>query len=354
VIELDLSLPLASFDLRVRATLPETMTVVMGASGSGKTSLLEAIAGLRGATRGRARVGEHVFQDDGEARRMSPEQRRVGYVPQDAGLFPHLTAIGNVRFGARERPELVDEAIDLLEIGRVLERFPRTLSGGERQRVALARALASDPRLLLLDEPLAALDIGLRERVLPYLLQIRDLKALPIIYVTHNPGEALLLAEQVLLLREGAVDALGSPLELLGAPELGEAEEGLENLLRGTVTAIDEEGGITRVDLAGGPRVSLAMTSRHRVGAEVTLAISAEDVLVSRAEIVGLSARNVYPASVVGLVRTGPEITLRCLLSVGGAEWLVRITPSASRALELTEGCDVWLAVKSHSIRVLA
>ena len=354
MIELDLSLPLASFELRVRATLPETMTVVMGASGSGKTSLLEAIAGLRGATRGRARVGDHVFQDDGEARRMSPEQRRVGYVPQDAGLFPHLTAIGNVRFGARSRSDLVDEAIDLLEIEPVLERFPRTLSGGERQRVALARALATDPRLLLLDEPLAALDIGLRERVLPYLLQIRDRKELPIIYVTHNPGEALLLAEQVLLLRHGAVDALGSPLELLGAPELGEAEEGLENLLRGTVTAHDEEGGITRVDLANGPPVSVAMTSRHRVGAEVTLAISAEDVLVSRVEVIGLSARNVYPASIAQLVRTGPEITLRCCLREGGGEWLVRITPSASLALELSVGCDVWLAVKSHSVRMLA
>src|SRR5438128_8862489 len=159
----------------------------MGPSGAGKTSLLQAIAGLRRA-RGRIACGDAVFLDTERGVRVRPEHRRVGYVPQDAGLFPHLTALGNVRFGARGATDRVRAAIETLELTPLLARHPATLSGGEKQRVALARSLASDPRLLLLDEPLAALDVGLRERIVPYLLRIHDEWRVAVLYVPHSAG----------------------------------------------------------------------------------------------------------------------------------------------------------------------
>src|SRR5439155_5163925 len=211
VIELSFELPLATAELRVEAELPAAVTAVMGPSGAGKTSLLEAIAGLRRKARGRIACHDVVFLDSARHLRLAPERRRVGYVPQDAGLFPHLTALGNVRFGARAGTRQAETAIETLEIGPLLARYPASLSGGEKQRVALARALATAPRMLLLDEPLAALDVELKERVLPYLMRIRDEWKVPILYVTHNVGEALALAGHVLFLRAGRVEAQGAP-----------------------------------------------------------------------------------------------------------------------------------------------
>ena len=186
-LDLDIRLPLARFTLEVTARLEGASVAVMGRSGSGKTSLLEALAGLRRGARGRVVVGGRVLLDSASREDVPPERRRMGYVPQDALLFPHLTAAQNVRFGARPgRASRVDEAVELLELAPLLHRYPATLSGGEKQRVALARALATDPALLLLDEPLAALDVALKERVLPYLLRVRDEARVPMVYVTHQ------------------------------------------------------------------------------------------------------------------------------------------------------------------------
>src|SRR5437899_7778725 len=173
MIEIDLEVPLARFTLRVATRLGGGMTAVMGPSGAGKTTLLEALAGLRRKARGRVVLMGETLLDTAREVARPPEKRGVGYVPQEAGLFPHLSAIANVRFGARGAAESVDSAISTLELRGLLDRYPASLSGGEKQRVALARALASDPRLLLFDEPLAALDVGLKERILPYLLRIR-------------------------------------------------------------------------------------------------------------------------------------------------------------------------------------
>lgn len=178
--ELSLRLPLARFTLQVEARFTTASVAVLGRSGSGKTSLLEVLAGLRRGASGRVAVEGRVLLDTASRVDVAPEARRMGYVPQDALLFPHLTAAQNVRFGVRAgRPSRVDEAVHLLELEPLLHRYPVTLSGGEKQRVALARALATDPALLLLDEPLAALDVALKERVLPYLLRVRDEARVP-------------------------------------------------------------------------------------------------------------------------------------------------------------------------------
>ena len=352
MIELRLALPLARFALEVEARLEAAVTAIMGASGSGKTSLLEAVAGLRPAARGRIVVSGEVLLDTATGQRLAPERRRIGYVPQDAGLFPHLTAFGNVRFGARGDAARVEQAIDTLEIRACLSRHPDSLSGGERQRVALARALATEPRLLLLDEPLAALDTGLRGRILPYLLRIRDEWRVPILYVTHNVGEALALAGEVLLLEAGRVAAQGPPLRLLSSPALARgADEGIENLWPARVVSHDARAGITKMETSAGLPVAVTLLAAHPIGARVTLALRAEDVLVSTEALRGLSARNMYEARIESVESAGPDVTLR--LTVSGAALLARVTPQAVEALGLAAGGQVYLAVKSHSVRVL-
>ncbi len=354
-VEIDIALPLPGFELRVQADLASGVTAVMGPSGSGKTSLLETIAGLRRRARGRVAVGGELLLDSSRGFSLAPERRRVGYVPQDAALFPHLSVHDNVRFGARADAAAVEAAIDTLELRPLLGRDPRSLSGGEKQRVALARALATRPRLLLLDEPLAALDVQLRERVLPWLMRVRDEWSLPCLYVTHSVGEALAAARHALLLRDGRVEARGEPRSLLGSAALvGEAQEaGIENLWPGRVEAHDAVGGVTRVRTADGLEVAVALVADRPAGSSVTLALRAEDVLVADAPVAGLSARNVYVARIDSLEATGVDVTLRCTLEVGAGELLARVTPAAVRALGLEAGRAVWLAVKSHSIRLL-
>jgi molybdate transport system ATP-binding protein len=328
----------------------------MGPSGSGKTSLLEAVAGLRDRARGRIVVESRTLLDSRAGVREAPERRRVGYVPQDAGLFPHLSVGGNVAFGARGSGRSAEAAIETLEIGALLDRHPASLSGGEKQRVALARALAAEPRLLLLDEPLAALDVGLRERILPYLLRVREAWQVPMLYVTHNVGEALSLASRLLMLRDGRVEAEGSPLELLASPVLAaESETGIENLLRGHVASHDTEGGVTGVQIETGVRISVPAANDRVVGSPVTLAIRAEDVLVAAEAVRGLSARNVYAARVLAVDRSGADALVRCAVDGDrpGAYWLARVTPAAVQALALAPGRAVWIAVKSHSVRML-
>jgi molybdate transport system ATP-binding protein len=355
VIELDLELPLARFTLHVAARLGEGITVVMGPSGSGKTSLLEAMAGLRTGARGRFVLEDVTLLDSARGVSAPPEARRVGYVPQDAGLFPHLSAEGNVRFGKPTHSGAIEHAVDTLGIRDLLGRYPASLSGGEKQRVALARALATTPRVLLLDEPLGALDPGLRERILPYLLAIRSGWNIPILYVTHNVGEALALAEQTILLRDGRVEAQGTPADLLASPTLLREARGIENLFPGTVVSHDQEGGVTVVELVAGPTVSIPLVPERATGAAVTLALPAEDILVATEAPRGLSARNVYEARVAGLERTGDDITLRCRVGTApsGRDWIVRVTPSAVASLRLKAGLDVLLLVKSHSVRLV-
>lgn len=352
MLELDFELPLGSTSLRVELRLPAPVTAVMGASGSGKTSLLESVAGLRPGVRGRIALAGRVLLDTSARVRLAPEARRVGYVPQDAGLFPHLSALDNVRFGARRRHDAVDAAIAALEIEPVLARRPGTLSGGEKQRVALARALASEPELLLLDEPVAALDMGLRERVLPYVKRVRERWRIPMLYVTHQVGEALALADEVVQLAAGRVQAHGPAQVLLAQPRPAGDVAGLENLLAGTLIEQAPDAGVSRMRLESGLVLALPLLPGRAPGAALTVALRAEDVLLATELPRGLSARNVFAARIEGLTPSGADVLVACAVA-SAPIWHVRLTAGAAAELALCVGMPVWLAVKSHAVRVL-
>ncbi len=355
VIDLDIRLPLARFPLAVRARVTGDALAVLGPSGSGKTSLLEVIAGLRPAT-GLLAVGGRLLLDSRAGIRIPPEARAIGYVPQDSGLFPHLDVEGNVRFGLRRGPDAeqrLREAVDMLAIGPLLRRYPRHLSGGERQRVALARALATAPSLLLLDEPLAALDLELKERVLPYLLSIRDEARIPIIHVTHNVGEALVLAREALVLKDGSVAAHGPAAEVLGSTAIAAIDPAaaFDNVLDGLISACHDASGIARLML--GPEIELAVPSTPdlRVGDRAAYSVPAEDILISTHSLHGVSARNIFAARVLGIQPIGRDALVR--LAAAGCEWRARLTPAAVQELGLAPAQDVWIAIKTHAFRRL-
>jgi molybdate transport system ATP-binding protein len=351
--------------LEVAVTLGGKATAIVGPSGAGKTSLLEVIAGLRAGATGRVVVDQTTFLDSGRGVRLAPEERGIGYVPQEPALFPHLIVRDNVRYGYREAlgaARIVDETIELLGIGPLLERFPRTLSGGEAQRVALARALVTRPRLLLLDEPLAALDAELKGRILPYLMRVRDESKIPMLYVTHHAGEALALADEALVLRAGRVEVKGSAREVLTPRTLSSfhGDATFENVVDGTVIETHPEAGTAMLVPAGsGPTDSptgelmLAVpgTPDLRVGHRATYRIASEDILLLRSRPDGISARNVLLGRVVDVENLGPDAIVR--IETSGLEWRARVTPAAVRDLVIEAGQELWLAIKTHTFERL-
>ena len=352
MIDLDVSLPLARFPLRIETTLSGQAVAVLGPSGAGKTSLLECIAGLRRKASGRIVVSGTTVMDSGRRMFLPAERRRIGYVPQDALLFPHLTVEDNVRFGMRRGAageSLYRESVAILEIGDLTQRYPATLSGGERQRVALARAIATEPRLLLLDEPLAAVDQQLKGRILPYLLRIRDELRIPFLYVTHNAGEARTVAKEAIVLREGGVAFAGPSDEALRSVTVIDPEARFDNVLAGVLDAETALG--ETASLRVGSAVFAVPAEEAQAPGRAVFAVAPEDVLVSTKPLAGVSARNVRPGAVISREVSGATAWIR--IGSVGLEWTARLTLAAADELELLPGSPVWIAVKSHAFRRL-
>jgi molybdate transport system ATP-binding protein len=327
---------------------------LFGRSGSGKTTLINVISGLSVADAGDIRLDDEVLTDTRAGVAVPVERRRIGYVFQDARLFPHLNVAGNLRYGEKRSraPQIIgfEEVVALLGLGQLLRRRPRELSGGERQRVALGRALLSQPRLLLLDEPLASIDVARREEVLPYLEALRDQLAVPMVYVSHQFEEVLRLATHVVLLEAGKVQAQGPVNEVSLRPELQSivGPDLVGAVLEGVVVRLDSDTG--SADLAVG-RGTLHISLRDvPVGSRVRLQLLARDVILATQPVQGLSVRNAL-ASTVTAISNDDYGAVLVRLDVGGETVLARITQNAQRALNLRPGDAVWTLVKAVSTR---
>jgi molybdate transport system ATP-binding protein len=345
-----LVLPRGSYTLDVDLTLPvQGITALFGASGAGKTTILRCVAGLERAHPAVVRIGGQTWQDDRSF--LALWQRPVGYVFQEASLFDHLDVRGNLEY-ARSRsgsPSSLDAAIDLLGIASLLPRRPATLSGGERQRVAIARAVASAPRLMLLDEPLAALDGPRRHEILPWLLRLREELKLPMLYVTHSLDEAARLADTMVLLDQGHVVASGAAQAVLSRVDASSLlGDDAGALLEGHVGSREERWQLARIDFAGG---SLWLRDTGLpVGHAVRLRVPARDVSVATQEPQGSSIQNILPAVVEEIAPDSHPSQVAVRLRCGQAVLLARITARAADALSLTPGRRVWAQVKSVAL----
>ncbi|WP_415921181.1 molybdenum ABC transporter ATP-binding protein [Tateyamaria sp. SN6-1] len=324
------------------------VTALFGRSGAGKTTVVNAVAGLMRADKSTIRLNDTVF--DAASTHVPPHKRRIGYVFQDARLFPHLSVAQNLdyatRFGARGADRA--QIIDLLGLGDLLDRAPATLSGGQKQRVALGRALLSDPQLLLMDEPLAALDAPRKAEILPYLERLKAESRVPILYVSHALDEVARIADEIVVLDAGRVRAHGPVDTVLADPTLiplfGVREAGA--ILPATVMA-QEADGLTRLSTSAGDLHLMGVLAR--TGARIRLRVLAQDVMLSRTRPEGLSALNILPVTIDTIFRgDGPGVAIR--LRAGEDILLARITARALGQMSLEEGQSVFAVLKASSV----
>lgn len=354
-IELRLSLRRPDFELNLDLDLPgQGVTVFFGPSGSGKTTLLRCLAGLEPNVRGVLRVGDERWLDSARGLHQPTHQRALGYVFQEPSLFPHLSVRQNLAYGLKRAGTASSQKrqahwIELLGLDDLLDRDPAQLSGGERQRVALARALATEPRVLLLDEPLASLDPQRRSEVMPWLLRLREELPIPMLYVTHSVEELTRLGDHLVWLQAGQArlnaDLLGAYSQL-GPPALPEHEQGA--LLCGEVRAIDPQWHMAEIDFAGASLwvSDLGLTPGHLV----RVRLLARDLSVVTAPPQHTSIQNHWPVVIEAVEdTTHPSQRLLRLRHAAGV-LLARVTQRACVALDLSVGRSVWAQVKSVAV----
>lgn len=347
--------PIGAFMLDADFTAPARgVTALFGPSGCGKTSVLRCLAGLTRIAEGNCAIGGEVWQDG--AQFVAPHRRAIGYVFQEASLFPHMSVARNLLYGAPKEPASraigYDEVIDLFGLSRLLDRSPRNLSGGERQRVALGRALLSQPRLLLMDEPLSALDASAKDEILPYLERLHAQLALPVVYVTHDMREVERLADHLVLMEKGRVVAAGALADLQSDPalpfaRLREAAVTLDAIVRGH----DARYGLLELEVDGGRFLTPAPPAA--LGEHRRLRVTAGDVSLATAPPGPSSIVNILRAKILRASVTG-EAEMIVVLGLGedgaGARLLARVTRRSWETLGLAESMPVYAQVKSVAL----
>ena len=364
MIEAALRLQRPDFRLDVALALPPRgVTALVGPSGCGKTTVLRALAGLERAA-GRVVLDGEVWQDDAAQRFVATHRRALGYVIQEAALFPHLDVRANLNYGRRRSGNVaqaqtiaLDAVVELLGLGHLQARRPATLSGGERQRVAIARALATSPRLLLMDEPLAALDAARKAEILPYLERLHRELALPVVYVTHAIDEAARLADHLVLMRDGRVEAAGPLAQLLARTDLPlSRQDDAGTVIEASVVEHDPVHGMTRIGVRGetggiGLWVGEAAAGP---GERVRARVLARDVSVTRQRPAETSILNVLPVVVDSIVAERRTALLGLRVDGTGATepWrlLARITSRSCDALSLQPGDRLYAQIKGLAL----
>lgn len=355
-IHIALELERGAFSLAADLTLPARgVTVLFGPSGSGKTTLLRCVAGLERAQKVRVQIADALWEDRQTKLFVPVHRRELGYVFQEASLFTHLSVRANLHYGVKRVRQVhaqasaqqkLDEAISLLGIAHLLDRRPDSLSGGERQRVAIARALATCPKILLLDEPLAALDVARRQEVLPWLERLRTELAIPMLYVTHSVEEMSRLADTVVMLEHGRVIAQGAVEEVLGnAGQAGLLGDEAGALITGMLALRDAQWHLARVDFDGGsvwiPDTGIAL------GQEVRMRLLARDLSLVLAEPHHTSMQNHAQGTIRAITPDRHPAQALVAIACGNTQLLVRVTYRALSELQLTVGARAWVQMKA-------
>lgn len=346
-------------ELDVDFVVPAGVTILFGPSGAGKTTLLRCIAGIVSPDSGSIVINESILFDSERQINMPIRGRGVGYVFQNQALFPHLTALANVEFGMnggsrRQRRQRAASLMKALRIEHTADRRPAQISGGEGQRVALARALAVHPRLLLLDEPLSAIDDATKVGIISDLKELNRQLRLPVLYVTHSRDEAITLGQRILVMEHGRIIAAGEPLEVFGAPASKSVARltGVENIFEGVIKGQNPDAGTASVivtDDRGSCEIGVPSSDR-RPGETVTVAVRSGDILLATSELRNTSARNILLGKISGIERGGDRVLVTV---ASGVKWKVSVTREAAIELGLAEEQRVWIAFKSYSCHIL-
>ncbi len=364
MLQLTAELTRGAFHLQVDCRLSDPVTGIIGASGSGKTTLLHMIAGLVQPATGRIALDNEVLFDSGLGIAVPPHRRRLGLVFQDGRLFPHLSVAENLSYGERllpprDRRFSPKAIIELLELESVLHQRPGQLSGGQAQRVAVGRALLASPRLLLLDEPLAALDWRLKQQIMPFLRRVRDVTRMPMLYVSHDSKEILDLTDRVVVLESGKVVGAGPVLDIIQDPRVLRQLrlQGLVNILPLTILSHDSAGGLTRLQLKSstaeilsGPVIVSGPILNTLAGGEIHAMLRPEDIALAGSNLTGVSIQNQVRGQVVRLIHT-PDRDM-CVVDIG-LPLVVEISPHGAKTLGLAAGRPIWCLFKSSALQYL-
>jgi len=351
VIECKIKIQLESFMLDANFSIPDRgITVVFGPSGSGKTTLLRAIAGLEKSDDGFLKIGDSVWQKGEDF--LASHKRQIGYVFQDAALFDHLDVKGNLNFVVKRaiglKEDFIESIHNLLEIKTLLNRKTTQLSGGEKQRVAIARALLTNPKILLLDEPLSALDLKRKNEILPYLDSIHNDLEIPILYVTHSQDEMSRLADHLLLIEDGNIIGSGPVNDMLTRFDMPLSHGGdAVSIIEAEVLKRDSEFNLMHLDFLGGQFI--VPDNSFPVQTKVRIRVVARDVSLTKSKQVDTSILNIFPAMVQEIVNEG-EAQVMVRLQIKDTILLACITRKSSYKLRLEKGSEVFVQVKSVAI----